>query len=161
MMLREKALLTSVSREYRQPHSGWAGKRTGFTHLPSGFGIGKSANPGPAYNTHTCFEFHQLLISTLLGYNKTLNAFARAMSSPGASSAAREKLAQKFWRYYRLLWWLAYSHVLTQHLMMLEAGSFLHLPMEGEKEDYQNYTECASPLSSKAPEEVGNRRHEE
>jgi hypothetical protein len=83
MILREPSLLASVYREYRRPHSSWAGKRTGFTHLPSAFGMGKSANPGPAYNTLTCFEFHQLLIGTLLGYNKTLNAFAHAMNSPG------------------------------------------------------------------------------
>jgi hypothetical protein len=81
MILREPSLLASVYREYRRPHGSWAGKHTGFTHLPSAFGMGKSANPGPAYNTLTCFEFHQLLIGTLLGYKKTLNAFAQVISS--------------------------------------------------------------------------------
>jgi hypothetical protein len=141
-MLQEKTFCSIVSQEYRGTHAP-VGNVAEFVHLPSAFGMDK-----PAYNLHTCFEFHRLLVGTLLGYGKALDAFAKVMNKSNATSVGnRERLAEKFFRYYRLLWRIAYSHCLIQHLLMLEAASFLRLPTSDDKEAYQGYTAFAPRMA--------------
>jgi hypothetical protein len=152
IMLQNKTLCSAVSQEYRGPN-GRPDNLTEFTHLPSAFGKDK-----PAYNRLTCFEFHRLLVGTLLGYGKALGAFAEAMNkSDTASVAERDILAEKFYRYYRLLWRIAYSHMLIQHLEMLQAASLLRFPTDDAKEVYQDYTVFAPPKMAK---EIGKEWHE-
>ena len=145
-ILQDKDLLESVSKEYHGT-DGSVRDRTEFHHLPSAFG-----GDMPAYNQLTCFEFHRLLVGTLLGYGKTLDAFAKAIESDTTSTAVRDMLAQKFFQYYHLLWWIVYSHMLAQHLKMLQVASCLPLPTDYEEEKYQSYAGFAFPKAFKFDE---------
>jgi hypothetical protein len=56
-----------------------------YSKLPNlrvAFGAG--LKPEEAYNVDTCFEFHQLLIATLIGYGLGLAALKKAISGTGA-----------------------------------------------------------------------------
>jgi hypothetical protein len=83
MMLQDKDLLNSVSKEYHGMDDSVRDQME-FRHLPSGFEGNKST-----YNQLTCFKFHQLLAGMLLGYRKTLNAFIKAKFCGGSLQVER------------------------------------------------------------------------
>jgi hypothetical protein len=147
VMLQEESLLSSVSKDYR-PHDGSLAEPTDFRRLSNAF-LAAKGNPGSAYNEHTCFEFHQLFVGTLLGCVRTLGAIADAMGNSKASEEVRGELAEQFLRHYRLLWRIANSHILTQHLMTLQEGSFLAFPTVDDVEAYHYYARIPLPNGSK------------
>jgi hypothetical protein len=69
--------------------------------------------------------------------------------SDETSMGKRKELAENFFQYYHLLWRIAYSNCLAQHLLILEAARFLHLPTGDDKEAYQTYTAFAPPKKLK------------
>jgi hypothetical protein len=160
IMIKNKTLLDSVSKEYRTP-DGAEGEPPTFTRFANVLG---TVEVNLAYNEHTCFEFHQILVAALLGYGKSLQAFAKAMNQPDAyTTEGRRLLAQQFLQFSRLLWRVAYSQSLTQHLEMLEAGHLLRLPSGHEKARYESYaglTSAPVPPPAKIAKEAGKGRYE-
>jgi hypothetical protein len=73
-----------------------------------------------AYNKHTCFVFHLLLIAIIGGFRHHLQSLY--------GSHRREHNAHQVLQFGRLLWRIAYPQMLTNHLQLLEAASFLHTP---------------------------------
>jgi hypothetical protein len=132
IMLANKSLLEFVSKEYRTP-DGVQGEPPTFTRLCNALHEAENRS----FDADTHFEFHQLLVATILGYGRTLQALANAMTKP--DDGTRGSSAQQFLRFSRLLWRIAYSQSLTQHLEMLEAGHFLRLPSDHEEARYQSY----------------------
>jgi len=63
-----------------------------------------------------------------------------------AMVSRREMLAREFLLFSRLLWRIAYSQILLQHLAMLAAAGLLRLPSDDEIEDYQSFAHLTSPL---------------
>jgi hypothetical protein len=80
-----------------------------------------------AYNEHTCFVFHTLLIATIRGFQ--LNLQGLRDSKVNKDPKDRENHAHQVLQFGRLLWRIAYSQMLTHHLQLLEAGNFLHTPV--------------------------------
>jgi hypothetical protein len=145
-MLKEETLVRRLAKEYRVPDECQVpvGQPPQFATLASTLG---ERTVDITYNAQTCFEFHQLLVATLLGYGKSLEAFATAMTTADKSAIQnREKLARQFLQFSRLLWRIAYSRILTQHLAMLEAASVLRLPSDRARKHYQSYAGFASSL---------------
>jgi hypothetical protein len=154
-MLKQKSLLDYVLKEY-QTLDGRAGGPPNFMLLLDMLTKIEASINTEFYNEGTCFEFHQLLVATILGYGNMLEVFARAMYELNESMVEdRELSAKHFWQFSCLLWWIAYSKMLAQHLAMLEEGSFLHLPSDHEKEDYMSYASFASPLVPKTAGKKG------
>jgi len=81
------------------------------------------------YTRDMCFEFHQLLISTLPSYRMELNKLKKAYDNYGKrlniqNLQAMEDCAQNVYEYGSLLWPIAYSQILQNHLSMLHQGGF-------------------------------------
>jgi hypothetical protein len=62
-------------------------------NLCAAFGVGWK--PEEAYNVNTCFEFHQLLVATLIGYGQGLAALKKAISDEKGTGADKDD-----WRWY-------------------------------------------------------------
>lgn len=91
------------------------------------------------YNTATCFEFHQLLVSTLVDYGKALEDLAGARTTylKQKNEQNLEKMAeyaQNVWEYGQVLWVIAYSRILEDHLGVLRKSGWLPLPVNEKKE---------------------------
>jgi hypothetical protein len=87
----------------------------------------RRAQPGEQsglYNRATCFEFHQLLVSTLLRFGKALDGYAAAKSFEDLVQRAKEVN-----RSGTLLWYIGYSRILENHLKVLHTNKLLNLPV--------------------------------
>jgi len=87
----------------------------------------RRAQPGEQsglYNRATCFEFHQLLVSTLLRFGKALDGYAAAKSFEDLLKSAKEVN-----RSGTLLWYIGYSRILENHLKVLHTKKLLNLPV--------------------------------
>ena len=73
-----------------------------------------------AYNEHTCFVFHLLLIATISGFQYFLQLLDEGHS--------HESNAEQVLQFGRLLWRIATSQMLTHHLQLLEAAEYLSTP---------------------------------
>ena len=122
-------------------HPDEAARNLMLPHLVAAFKEVSRTKDRTPYNERTCFEFHQLLIATLVGYGKASKELEKAYrdaesarSMPGKEDKANKKramLAQcatDFWEFAHLLWRIAYSRMLHEHLAVLEAQTELHLP---------------------------------
>jgi hypothetical protein len=81
--------------------------------------------PDNTYNKDTCFEFHELLLATLMGYSSTLKVFRQGKAGTWT------KAAEDAWLFALLLWRIAYSRILSRHLQTLQLN--LHLPAYDEQ----------------------------
>jgi hypothetical protein len=86
------------------------------------------------YNRATCFEFHRLLLSTLINYGKAHDELAGAHTNYTEKPNERNLVemarhAKRIWEYGRLLWVIAYSRILEDHLGVLRAKGWLPLPV--------------------------------
>jgi hypothetical protein len=79
-----------------------------------------------AYNEHTCFVFHLLLIAAIGGFRHYLGL----LRETEVDQKRREDYAQQALQFGRLLWRIGYSRMLTHHLRLLAAGNFLHTPVD-------------------------------
>ncbi|KIM72908.1 hypothetical protein PILCRDRAFT_736132 [Piloderma croceum F 1598] len=91
------------------------------------------------YNTATCFEFHQLLVSTLVNYGKALEKLAGAHTTYSKQQneqnlAKMAEYAKNVWEYGQVLWAIAYSRILEDHLGVLRKSGWLPLPVNEKTE---------------------------
>ena len=100
------------------------------------------------YSRDTCFEFHQLLVSTLLNYGKALDSLGAAhgahLKKPNEQEPVQKMVdsAKQIWEHGRLLWAIAYSRILEDHLSVLRRQGWLPLPQNEERqvEQFSNFT---------------------
>ncbi|KIM73336.1 hypothetical protein PILCRDRAFT_93097 [Piloderma croceum F 1598] len=150
---------------------------SGLTHILATFReiVGPSAKESArlardVYNEDTCWEFHQLLLATLLSYGKALVLLGKINDILQLNPTHRQKgkrtltttnindLMQRREEYTEhvmlcgiVLWRLAYSGMLRRHLAVLRRGVILSAPMidMGQLARYQLYTGfshiCVSP----------------
>ena len=78
-----------------------------------------------AYNEHTCFVFHLLLIATISGFQIHLQSLRESQDAKD-----REIHANIVLHLGCLLWRIASSQMLTYHLKLLEAAKFLRTPVD-------------------------------
>jgi hypothetical protein len=86
------------------------------------------------YNTATCFEFHQLLVSTLVDYGKALEKLADAHTTyldqqNEQNLAKMEEYLTNIWQYGQVLWAITYSWILEDHLRVVRKSGWLPLPV--------------------------------
>jgi hypothetical protein len=91
------------------------------------------------YNKDTCFEFHQLLVATLLSYGKALDAFEEAKNA-NASVQVQVLRANNLWHCASLLWYIAYSRILQDHLKVLASKQWLTRP-ENSTDNLSTYNQ--------------------
>ena len=84
---------------------------------------GLSGSEVQVYNETTCFEFHQLLVATLLAYGKGLDALYAAKDAQ-----TQVCLARRVWHCATILWRIAHSGILHHHLRVLNKKSWLTVP---------------------------------
>lgn len=108
-----------------------------------------------AYKEITCFEFHRLLVATIVGYKKSLRALQMADQAVGVCKAAemgdkgrksgnrgrtseskledlmavRTKCAEKAWKCWYLFGCIASSGIFSCHLTLLHRSSWLPFPL--------------------------------
>jgi hypothetical protein len=100
------------------------------------------------YSRDTCFEFHQLLVSTLLDYGKALDklddAHGEHLKQPNEQKLVQEMVncAVQISQHGRLLWAIAYSQILEDHLDVLRRHGWLLLPQneKGQVELFSGFT---------------------
>ena len=80
--------------------------------------------PGAAYTKNTARCFHQLLLAVLKGYGRALRDLENARNRP----AKREARAQRVWNFAFVLWRIAYSRMLRDHLGTLAQRQMLPMP---------------------------------
>ena len=96
------------------------------------------------YNRDTCFEFHQLLISTLLSFGKGLDEYRKynGCKSDPQSFVNLVNCAYQVYDCGSLLWIIAYSRILQNHLRVLHNEGWITLPTNSKKnlDDYIDFT---------------------
>jgi hypothetical protein len=92
------------------------------------------------YNKATCFEFHQLLVATLLSYGKTLDDLDSALHKKKPDLQRLVRIVDEVWTCASLLWSIAYSRALENHLETLRHNGWLALPVNGKLSDYRDFT---------------------
>jgi hypothetical protein len=94
------------------------------------------------YNKATCFEFHQLLVATLLSYGKALDEYETALNQhrkiPDFPNVLDKTM--KIWTCASLLWSIAYSRILENHLKILGQNGWLAAPINREYDTYSGFT---------------------
>ena len=89
----------------------------------------KSGERSGLYNSATCLEFHQLLVSTLLRFGKALDGYAAHESFEDLVKRAKEVN-----RCGTLLWLIGYSRILENHLKVLHTKKLLTLPANSQED---------------------------
>jgi len=77
------------------------------------------------YSKATCVDFHRLLVGTLLAYGHALEKFGRSRQT----GVGLLTCADELWLCATLLWRIAYSHLLTQHMRLLVEKNLLFFPI--------------------------------
>ena len=139
-------LLVGVSEDgiigrIMKAHPDEAARTLTLPHLVAGFKEVLRTKKRTPYNERTCFEFHQLLIATLVGYGRASKELEKAHRAVGKvqeklgdenvladKRASLVQCATDFWEFAHLLWRIAYSRMLHEHLAVLEAQTDLRLP---------------------------------
>jgi hypothetical protein len=90
------------------------------------------------YNRDTCFEFHQLLVSTLLSFGKGLEEYEKAYHDHQSkqdpkSFAVLVSCAQQVYECGILLRSIAYSRILENHLIVLHDEGLLTWPVNSKE----------------------------
>jgi hypothetical protein len=98
--------------------------------VPEGTGV---------YTEATCYEFHQLLVASLMAYANALGALCKAERDleehrDMETMKTREDCTEKVWQCTYLLWRIACSHIFRQHLVLLRRGLWLHRPIDSQRE---------------------------
>jgi hypothetical protein len=101
------------------------------------------------YSKTTCGEFHRLLVATLLAYGHLLEKFGDIRKT--GIDAERLDGAVQLWLCTTLLWRIAYSHMLTQHLALLVKRRWIVLPTKNKEniKRYRSYTGFSHKFTSK------------
>jgi hypothetical protein len=102
-----------------------------------------------AYTEATCYEFHQLLVASLMAYANALGALSEAecnwQNHPGTEAMKmRESCAERVWQCTYLLWRIVYSQIFRQHLTLLARGAWL-LPLAQGDKDVSAADLCLTP----------------
>jgi hypothetical protein len=92
------------------------------------------------YNKATCFEFHQLLVATLLSYGKALDDFATLRKRKQSDLQQLTARADELWTCTSLLWGIAYSRILGNHLEILRQNGWLGTPRNADYHIYSDFT---------------------
>jgi hypothetical protein len=103
--------------------------------MPRREGLDHEDEVSGLYNKTTCFEFHQLFVSTLLSFGKVLEGYADAR---GKRFEDRVHCAAEVYACGTLLWFIGYSRILRNHLKLLGKKGWLHLPANS-KNDLDNF----------------------
>jgi hypothetical protein len=90
------------------------------------------------YNRDTCFEFHQLLVFTLLSFGEALDSYEQAYNNYWEKRDPQrlvklENCVKTVYERGSLLWFIAYSRILQDHLKVLQ-NRWLMLPVNGKKQ---------------------------
>jgi len=105
---------------------------------------GRASLPGISalYNKATCFEFHHLLVATLLSYGKALDKFAAALNDHREQPNFPNLLdkTNDIWTCASLLWSIAYSRILENHLEILRKNGWLAAPTYKDYPTYFDFT---------------------
>jgi hypothetical protein len=99
--------------------------------MPRQEGVETKNEVSGLYNKTTCFEFHQLLVSTLLSFGKALEGYADARGQRFEDLVDR---AEQVYVCGTLLWLIGYSRILRNHLQLLGKKGWLHLPANSEND---------------------------
>ena len=115
-------LIQAVPEEQRTPGTGW-------------------------YNRATCYEFHKLLVSSLIAYANALRILFRVRTQLDGKRKAKitpavqstidglegmlPDCAEQLLRCIHLVWIITDSHILCHHVKLLHAGHYLHQPSKG------------------------------
>ena len=91
------------------------------------------------YNKATCFEFHRLLVSTLVDYGMALEKLADVHETYSKQRdeenlAKMETYVTDIWKHGLVLWAIAYSRILEDHLDVLRKLGWLPLPVNDKTE---------------------------
>jgi hypothetical protein len=122
----DEARVQEIREEY--PQSGDESSGAGLTNLQAAFRNVLVQEPQAdvdPYNRDTCVEFHQLLVSSLHGYLKAQEMFKKKL---GMDEGAQVECARKVWNFSYLLWRIAHSQILWDHLAVLNLARRLTLP---------------------------------
>ena len=94
------------------------------------------------YNKATCFEFHQLLVATLISYGKALDNFAAALTDHQKQPDLQNLVhrTNEIWTCTSLLWSIAYSRILENHLEILHQNGWLAAPTNRSYPIYSCFT---------------------
>jgi len=95
---------------------------TAFNNARTPKGLARTPGLG-WYTKTTCFEFHKLLLSTIIAYRNSLRIFKRYKKDPTC--------AQQVWESGYLLWRIADSRILRHHLKLLNVCQWLPYPARG------------------------------
>lgn len=108
-----------------------------------------------AYTRDTCYEFHRLLIATIFCYGKMLRNFNKYYRNGDKTGC--ERSAHNILQVGNLLWRIAYSRMLAQHLSLLQEGAFLNLPTSASEYHYRAYASSFVHQTCKKPWDWGDR----
>jgi len=97
------------------------------------------------YNRTTCFEFHRLLVFTLLSFGKALDGYADAY---GKCFEDLLKHAEEVYIWGTLLWTIGYSRILENHLNALHKKRLLQLPANSQEnlDKFFKFTKFVRPI---------------
>ena len=116
------------------------------------------------YNSDTCIAFHQLLVITLLAYGRALDLLFVARRDGNVQNEVA--MARRVWHCATILWRIAYSGMLRNHLAVLNKKNWLVVPIydEGNIELFQNFSgfnhleyQMKHSAAKGRPESVGDR----
>jgi hypothetical protein len=105
------------------------------------------------YTKDTCYEFHRLLIATILCYRRMLRHFNLCHGCGDKKGC--KLLVHNILQVSTLLWRIAYSRMLFHHLSLLQAGAFLDLPTQASEYHYRAYATTFVHQTHKKPEGEG------
>jgi hypothetical protein len=111
------------------------------------------------YSRDTCFEFHHLLVSTLLAYGKALdelnNAHRNHLKAPTKPEPVQVMVdfAKQIWHHGGLLWCIAHSRILENHLHVLRRLGWLPLPHNDKRQvelfsEFTGFKRKANPIAN-------------
>ena len=103
--------------------------------MPRREGLDDEDEVSGLYYKTTCFEFHQLLVSTLLSFRKVLEGYADACGKRFEDLVHR---AAEVYACGTLLWFIGCSRILRNHLKVLRKKGWLRLPANS-KNDLDNF----------------------
>jgi hypothetical protein len=136
--------------------------------LPRQEGWAKLRGVSGLYSKAMCFEFHQLLLATLISYGKALDGFVAALDLHKSKPNFLDLISQtdEVWICTSLLWSIAYSRILDNHLAILSANGWLGAPSNPSYPIYSSFTIFSSAkdqtltLLTDEDEECGNKGEE-
>jgi hypothetical protein len=110
------------------------------------------ASKAVLYDQDTSYEFHQLVVATLLSYGKALNALCAARKGGLKDIQIQVTLAERVWYCAGTLWRISYSGMLRHHLEVLNKKRWFTEPVYDEESiiRFRNYTGFDHPFKRPA-----------